>query len=36
MLHVAVGMCLVVSVGSLIAVGPLIRYAKHAVSALPF
>ncbi len=36
MLHIAVGMCLVVSVGSLVAVGPLIDYAKHAASALPF
>jgi len=36
MLHAAVGMCLVVSVGSLFAVGPLIDYAKHAASALPF
>ena len=36
MLHVAVGICLVVSVGSLFAVGSLIDLAKHAASALPF
>ncbi|HZS23718.1 MAG TPA: NADH-quinone oxidoreductase subunit N [Gaiellaceae bacterium] len=36
LLHVAVGAALAVSVGSLFAVGPLIDYAKHAVSALPF
>jgi NADH-quinone oxidoreductase subunit N len=36
LLHVAVGMALTVSVGSLFAVGPLIDLAKHAASALPF
>jgi NADH-quinone oxidoreductase subunit N len=36
LLHVAVGSALVVSVGSLIAVGPLITLARHAASALPF
>jgi NADH-quinone oxidoreductase subunit N len=36
LLHVAVGAALVVSVGSLIAVGPLITLARHAASALPF
>jgi NADH-quinone oxidoreductase subunit N len=35
LLHVAVGAALVVSVGSLIAVGPLITLARHAASALP-
>jgi NADH-quinone oxidoreductase subunit N len=35
-LHVAVGIALAVSVGSLFAVGPLIDLAKHATSALPF
>jgi NADH-quinone oxidoreductase subunit N len=35
LLHVAVGMALTVSVGSLFAVGPLIDRAKHAVAALP-
>ncbi|MDX6487382.1 MAG: NADH-quinone oxidoreductase subunit, partial [Gaiellaceae bacterium] len=35
-LHVAVAMALVVSVGSLFAVSPLIRYAEHAASSLPF
>jgi NADH-quinone oxidoreductase subunit N len=36
LLHVAVGMALTVSVGSLFAVGPLIDLAKHAASTLPF
>jgi len=36
LLHVAVGLALAVSVGSLFAVGPLIDLAKHAASALPF
>ena len=36
LLHVAVGLALTVSVGSLFAVGPLIDLAKHASSALPF
>ncbi len=36
LLHIAVGAALVVSVGSLIAVGPLITLARHAASALPF
>jgi NADH:ubiquinone oxidoreductase subunit 2 (subunit N) len=36
MLHVAVGIALAVSVGSLFAVGPIIGVAKHAVNALPF
>jgi len=36
LLQVAVGAALVVSVGSLVAVGPLITLAKHAASALPF
>ena len=36
LLHVAVGAALVVSVGSLVAVGPLITLARHAASALPF
>ena len=36
LLHVAVGLALVVSVGSLFAVGPLIDLAKHAASSLPF
>ena len=35
LLHVAVGLALTVSVGSLFAVGPLIDLAKHAASALP-
>ena len=34
--HVAVGMALVVSVGSLFAVSPLIDLARHAASSLPF
>ena len=36
MLHIGVGLCLAVSVGSLFAVGPLVDYAKHAASSLPF
>jgi NADH-quinone oxidoreductase subunit N len=36
LLHIAVGAALVVSVGSLVAVGPLITLARHAASALPF
>jgi NADH-quinone oxidoreductase subunit N len=36
LLHVAVGLALAVSVGSLFAVQPLIDLAKHAASALPF
>jgi NADH-quinone oxidoreductase subunit N len=36
LLHIAVGMALAVSVGSLFAVGPLIDLAKHAAGALPF
>jgi NADH-quinone oxidoreductase subunit N len=36
LLHVAVGLALTVSVGSLFAVEPLITLAKHAASALPF
>jgi len=36
MLHVAVGMALAVSVGSLFAVSPLIDLARNAASALPF
>ena len=36
LLHLAVGACLVVSVGSLFAVSPMITLAKHAASALPF
>ena len=36
LLHVAVGLALAVSVGSLFAVGPLIDLAKHAVGSLPF
>jgi NADH-quinone oxidoreductase subunit N len=36
LLHVAVGLALTVSVGSLFAVGPLIDLAKHAVGSLPF
>jgi NADH-quinone oxidoreductase subunit N len=36
LLQLAVGLCLVVSVGSLFAVGPLIDLAKHAASSLPF
>jgi NADH-quinone oxidoreductase subunit N len=36
LLHVAVGLALTVSVGSLFAVEPLIGLAKHAVNALPF
>jgi NADH-quinone oxidoreductase subunit N len=36
LLQIAVGTALVVSVGSLVAVGPLITLARHAASALPF
>ena len=36
LLHIAVGLALAVSVGSLFAVGPVIDLAKHAVNALPF
>jgi NADH-quinone oxidoreductase subunit N len=36
LLHAAVAVCLVVSVGSLFAVQPLIDIAKHAAAALPF
>jgi NADH-quinone oxidoreductase subunit N len=36
LLHTAVGLALVVSVGSLFAAEPLIDIAKHATSALPF
>jgi NADH-quinone oxidoreductase subunit N len=36
LLHAAVGIALVVSVGSLFAVQPLIDLAKHAASSLPF
>jgi NADH-quinone oxidoreductase subunit N len=36
LLHIAVGMALVVSVGSLFFVSPLINLAQHAASALPF
>ncbi len=36
LLHVAVGMALAVSVGSLFAVSPLIDLARHAASSLPF
>jgi NADH-quinone oxidoreductase subunit N len=36
LLHVAVGMALTVSVGSLFAVSPLIDLAQHAASSLPF
>ena len=36
LLHAAVGLCLVVSVGSLFAVQPLIDLAKHATGSLPF
>jgi len=35
-LHIAVGMALVVSVGSMFAVSPLIDLARHATSSLPF
>jgi len=34
--HAAVGICMVVAVGSLFAVQPLITLAEHAASALPF
>jgi NADH-quinone oxidoreductase subunit N len=36
LLHVAVGACMVVAVGSLVAVQPLIDFAQHAANALPF
>ncbi len=36
LLHVAVGACMVVAVGSLVAVQPLIDFAQHAAAALPF
>ena len=36
LLHLAIGACFVVSVGSLFFVAPLITLAKHATSALPF
>jgi len=36
LLHAAVGMALTVSVGSLVAVGPLITLARHAAASLPF
>jgi NADH-quinone oxidoreductase subunit N len=36
LLHVSVGACLVVTVGSFFAVQPLIDIARHAASALPF
>ena len=36
LLHIAVGLALVVSVGSLFAVEPVIDLAKHAAGALPF
>jgi NADH-quinone oxidoreductase subunit N len=36
LLHLAVGLALTVSVGSLFAVGPLITLARHAASSLPF
>jgi NADH-quinone oxidoreductase subunit N len=36
LLHAAVGLALVVSVGSLFAVQPLIELAKHAAASLPF
>jgi NADH-quinone oxidoreductase subunit N len=36
LLHIAVGLALAVSVGSLFAVGPMIDFVKHAVNALPF
>jgi NADH-quinone oxidoreductase subunit N len=35
-LHAAVGLCMVVAVGSLFAVQPLIDLARHAANALPF
>jgi NADH-quinone oxidoreductase subunit N len=35
-LHAAVGLCMVVAVGSLFAVQPLIDLAQHAAAALPF
>jgi NADH-quinone oxidoreductase subunit N len=36
LVHVAVGLALAVSVGSLFAVGPIAGLARHAVAALPF
>ena len=36
LLHAAVGLALVVSVGSLFAVKPLITLARHATASLPF
>jgi L-cystine uptake protein TcyP (sodium:dicarboxylate symporter family) len=36
LLHVAVGLALAVSVGSLFAVEPVIDLARHAVGSLPF
>jgi len=36
LLHIAVGIALVVSVGSLFAVGPIVDLTKQAVAALPF
>jgi NADH-quinone oxidoreductase subunit N len=36
LLHAAVAICMVVSVGSLFAVQPLIDLARHATSAIPF
>jgi NADH-quinone oxidoreductase subunit N len=36
LLHIAVGLCMVVGVGSLFAVQPLIDLARHATAALPF
>jgi type II secretory pathway component PulM len=36
LLHAAVGLALVVSVGTLFAVQPLIDLAQHAASSLPF
>ena len=36
LLHIAVGISLAVSVGSLFAVGPVVDLTKHAVAALPF
>jgi NADH-quinone oxidoreductase subunit N len=36
LLHIAVGLALAVSVGSLFAVGPMLRLVTHAVNALPF
>jgi NADH-quinone oxidoreductase subunit N len=36
LLHTAVGICMIVSIGSLFAVGPVIDLARHAANALPF